>query len=252
MTEHKRRRLITNPYEATIEQAMDRLGKLESAIRENTATANQEKSRTLSKYRRTIRKGFTANQDLVGWHAQIGAQHDLLLKRITVVAVTQLSFMLLVGNTNNQAVREFLPSTEFYAVTFQNGSTGFCYSDAFSNEIYVRGNDDLYVHTADGSPTTHTFQVLIEAEEYVTHERYLSENEITALDYGPERTSRDDPDSEENQNYAGDGIDVDDAHLVNDADGDPHVGNTDNDTTSTFLVPDAAAHLPPALPGSID
>lgn len=249
MPQPKRRLITGNPYQNTIDKAMGQLASLESSIREATAKNAMVSARVQDKTRRLIVKGYQANSDSVGWHAQIGEGHNYLLKRINITADQNTApILVLVGRQDALGVRELIPTSELVAVIFSNGSTGFTYSDAFNNDIFARAGDDIFIQVS-GAATSHTIIASIEAEMAVPHSVVMTETEKLSRQVAePAQDVADveqtpvavDPEEAERHTNPGTLEDMEESDLYVD-------GGELAQEDAKVLIPDAGAHLPPHL-----
>lgn len=247
------RRLITgkmNPYQNTIEQAMEKLGAIESAIRGSVDKKLQVNARVQAATRRYMQKGYAANADSVGLHMQTRAGVDNLLKRITLtIDIGTTAILIFVGRQDALGLREVILPAQLTAVTFANGQTGFSYSDAFNNDIFVRAESDIYIQVS-GAATSHTIVATLETEECMPHNFQMTEDERLARAVAPQ----------DRQDVA----DIDQTSLTVDPDEVERHTNPDtledmeanalyvegsepNEDDGRMLIPNASAHLPPHL-----
>jgi hypothetical protein len=237
-----------NPYGDTLDLAMERLGNIEANIAKALATKMPEKARETNRRRKVILRTYVANGDSAGWHWQVPQGENYLLRRLSLVGDISGVYMVLIGDANARGLRELISATT--AVTFADTSTGFAYSDAFNNDIYVRAGQDVYIQFS-GSVNGHTIIANLEVEEFVPVKRSVTEDENYAMQMEPMFDEADAPDS-----LPG----MIDAHPVPNehfsspeemeelADDDLLAGAAaGNGMPAQPLIPDAAKHLPPHL-----
>lgn len=240
-----------NPYGDTIDRAMAHLAAVEAKIDKALLVSLQVKARETNRRRKIIPVGYVANSDSVGWHWQVPQGENYSLKRITLVADAAGTYVLMIGKPNAQGVREIMGANT--AVTFNDGTTGNAYSDAFSNDIYVRAGQDVYIQFAGaaGAATSHTIVATLEVEEFIPVKRAISEAENLSLQVAPPMSEEDAVDSEPPSII--DAQPVPGEHFQSPEDAEElREGSLDVHATapeSTPLIPDAAAHLPPHLRG---
>lgn len=258
MPQPARRRLLddvvrkNNPYTDTISLAMERLEAIENALQKDLPKALQSIARQKLTRRRVIRMGYTANTDSQGWTHKLPEGRLYTLKRITIVADATGAYGLFIGSQDAGGLREVMNATQ--AVTFNNGATGYGYSDAFSNDIVALGGQDIYIQFLGGAgaAATHTIVASLEIEFDAPVKRDITESENYAIQVEPLETERDEVDGTET-GLTGDRPDLA-AHFSPDTEMDMEGDNLsivhtqeDQEETETQLLPNAAAHLPEHL-----
>jgi hypothetical protein len=238
-----------NPYGDTLDLAMERLGNIEANIAKALAIKMPEKARETNRRRKVILQGYVANSDSTGWHWQVPQGENYLLRRLSLVGDISGVYMVLIGDANARGLRELVNATT--AVTFGDTSTGFAYSDAFNNDIYVRAGQDVYIQFS-GSVNGHTIIVNLEVEEFVPVKRSVTEEENYAIQMEPVYDEADAPDSLPGMI---DAHPVPNEHFTSPeemeelADDDLLAGAaaTGNGMPAQPLIPDVVKHLPPHL-----
>lgn len=256
----KRRLINPQSYNDTLDEAMGRLKSIEDAILKNNLVQRQEQARTQDLRRRVIRKGFIAGSGPDGWHEGCPRGREWLLKRITVIYQTVNYCYVMVGNMNSIAVsggslalpttvREVCPVTSNFNY-WTDGTVGAIYSDAFDNDIYVRGGEEIYlgVTTNLAVNASVSMYATLEVEEFVPVERYITEAENLSQHVANLDTERDELDLDA-VGYSGDRPQPEEHYPIDpEDDGEPL---TDDDMPDVQkeqpLIPDVAAHLPPNL-----
>lgn len=241
-----------NPYSDTIAQAMDRLAAIEESLAKELPKALQKMGREKSTRRQVIRKGFQANSDSQGWAIQVPEGRVWTLKRITMVGDANGAYGLFIGSQDASGLREIIGATQ--AVTFNNGATGFGYSDAFSNDLFARAGDYIYLQFlgAAGAAATHTIVATLEVEMDVPVLRNLNEAINYSIQVEPEELDeRDEADLITGQSATLPDIA---AHFSPDTEQDMEddtllithsEGAAEQELTT--LLPDVSAHLPAHL-----
>lgn len=249
LPESTKRRI--NPYADTIESAMECLARIEENITKALTVNMQVKARETNRRRKTIRIGFVANSDSVGWHWAVPQGENYLLRRISLVGDVTGLYALMVGYPNARGLRELMNANN--TVTFNDGSGGFGYSDAFDNTIYVRSGEDVYIQSvaATASGAAHTIVVSMEVEEFIPVKRDITEAENLSY-VAPEEMDEADavdslpPSIVDAQPVPGEHfMSPEDAEELNSGTLDVHA-HAPNDE-GRILLPDVAKHLPPHL-----
>jgi hypothetical protein len=131
------------------------------------------------------------------------------------------------------------------AVTFGDGSTGQVYSDSFSNDIYVRSREPMYIRAASNADIS--ILAILEVERLQPYRTRISEDEAYAISGTPLPPSSAqaaavnitaDPDAFERHEQALDIEPLMEGTL--DVDPPPTIGGGG-------LLPDVTAHLPEHL-----
>lgn len=248
LPESTKRRL--NPYGDQIQEAMRCLGEIESKIEQALTVNMQTKARETNRRRKTIRMGYAAGSDSVGWHWAVPQGENYLLRRLALVADTTGFYAMMVGYPNARGLRELVNANN--AVTFNDGSTGFGYADSFDNTIYVRSGEDVYIQFVGGAgqAATKTIVVSLEVEEYMPVKRDITEAESYSLDVASEMDEADAVDSLPPGMV--DAQPVPGEHFMSPEDAEElQAGSLDvhaiGGNEGTILLPDVAKHLPPHL-----
>jgi hypothetical protein len=259
------RRLITgklNPYQNTIDRAMQSLASLEESIRKSTLENLRSSAREMRAKRFVLRQGYLAGTNpAVGWMYQNSTDRDYLLKRLNIVfptaATIAIEWVLQIGGENAAHVREVgsvetpPDATTAKLYTFGDGSVGQIYSDSFDNDVYLRAGESMYINVSSGADTT--MIVSIEIEQLVPYNYAMTETERLSRAVAP-KVNQDvaniaevavtvDPD--EAERHVGDPDvleDMQDSNLYVE-------GSQLSDDDGRLLIPDAEAHLPDHLKG---